>query len=73
MRDSNEEAKVQHFFFADAHTKMMVAKTASLQWAYSLLKCWDAVFGKIKANTSFETYTELCNAPLSSSTKLFPF
>ena len=45
-------AKVELFFVAGARTILLVAKTASTIWENTLLKCCDALLGKMKGNIS---------------------
>ena len=56
---------------ADAWCQLMVAKTAFTIWVNALLKCYDAVLGKMKDNISFDLFIELHSAPLSDSAELF--
>ena len=69
--DITERAKVKCLFVVDDRTQLLMAKTASTIWANALLFCHDAVL-EVKDNINFESFMELCNAPLSSSTELFP-
>ena len=69
---SSEAKKLEHLFVDGAHCKFLVFKTALTMWASLLLKCCDAVLGKLKDNMSFDSFMELLNACLSGCSELFP-
>ena len=60
-------------FVVGTTCQLLVAKTASTIWANSLLRWHDAVLSKTQDNISFESFMELCDAPLSDLTELFPW
>ena len=59
-------------YVVGARCRLLVARTSSSIWVNLLLKCRDAVLGKLKDNVSFDSVMELCNTAPSSSYDLFP-
>ena len=69
LLDSMEAMKLNYLFVVDARFQLLLAKTASTMLANLLLKCCDVVLGKLR-DISFESFMNLCNAPLSGSSEL---
>ena len=69
---SSDTLLVCRLSLADSRCQVLVAKTASTLWANIVLKRREAVLAKVKDSISFESFMDLRNARLSSSTELFP-
>ena len=50
--------KLKRLFVAGAHCQLLMAKTDSTFWANVLLKCQDAVLGKVNDNMSFNSFMD---------------
>ena len=72
LKNRSDTVRVKCLFFEGAQCQLLVVKTVSTVWANLLLKCHDAVLGKLKDNMSFESFMDLCSVLESGSAELFP-
>ena len=72
LQSSSDTCLICCLSLAGTRCQLLVAKTASTLWANLVLKRRDAVLAKVKDSISFESFMDLHNARLCSSTELFP-
>ena len=72
LQSSGDAHLVRHLSMTGTRCQLLVAKTASTLWANLVLKQRDTVLAKVKDSVSFESFMDLLNVRLSSSTELFP-
>ena len=71
LQSSSDTRLVHRLSLAGARCQLLVAKKASTLWANLVLKSSDTVLAKVKDSYLLRVFMDLCNAWLSSSTKLF--